>query len=137
MVLKDDWFQNARLSLWRWKIWNVTLRIFLKFFFRNVFWSLEFEVLKLESWNWSFEFEVWSIVFFVCHVTIDEYDVITLYKIYIHIKVCIYIKPWSIGPCGGQHPPGGTPGQIFQKFSTFAFPIQWAWSQTPKPRSFP
>ena len=109
MVLKDDGFQNARLSLWSWKMWNVALRIFFDFFF-----EIFFEVLNLKFWNGSFEFEVWSIVFFICHVTIDEYDIITLYKIYIHIKVCIYIKPWSMGPCGGSIPQGEPLAKFFK-----------------------
>ena len=83
-------------------------------FFWSFFFEMFFEVLNLKFWNWSFEFEVWSIVFFVCHVTIDEYDIITLYKIYIHIKVCIYIKPWSMGPCGGSIPQGEPLAKFFK-----------------------
>ena len=95
----------------KFEMWH--LEFFLIFFF-----EIFFEVLNLKFWNGSFEFEVWSIVFFICHVTIDEYDIITFRPyIYIHTYVCIYIS--LLGPRtladGGQYPPRGrTPAKFFK-----------------------
>ena len=98
------------------EMWH--LEFFLIFFF-----EIFFEVLNLKFWNGSFEFEVWSIVFFICHVTIDEYDIITFRPyIYIHtyVDICvyIYITPWSPDMAdGGQYPPRGEPLAKFFKNS--------------------
>ena len=104
----------------KFEMWH--LEFFLNFFFRNFFWSLQFEVLNLKFEVWYSSFVMWLSIGMTSSPLLFsfEYEEM-LWQNLLNLNYFGYG-----GPCAN----------FFFKFFISPMCIQWAWSKAPQSLSF-